>query len=178
MRLENFLLENEKKVLRRWLDGILESYPPQTATMLRKETNQFANPVGHAILTGMEGLLGEMLRKANPENMTLYLDKIIRIRAVQDFSPSQAVAFVFSLKEIAREAAADELRENRISWDDVLEFEARVDRLALLAFNVYMQCREKLFEVRVGEIKNRTHRLLMRANLIAELPGHETGSEQ
>ena len=31
--------------------------------------------------------------------------------------------------------------------------ESGVDRLALAAFDVYMQCREKIFEIRVREIK-------------------------
>ena len=59
MRLESFLLENKQKLLQRWFDDLLESYPPETARMLKKESNQFANPVGHAALTGMDGLLGE-----------------------------------------------------------------------------------------------------------------------
>ena len=178
MRLENFLLKQKKTLLVQWVDVILGSYPGETARMLRKETNQFANPVGHAIQTGMDGLLDEFLQKADPANMALYLDKILRIRAVQDFSPSQSVAFIFSLKGIAREAAKDELRENRLSPDDVHGFEARVDELALLAFNVYMQCREKLFEVRIEEIKSKSHRLLQRARIIGDLPGPESGEER
>jgi len=45
-----------------------------------------------------------------------------------------------------------------------------VDEMALLSFNIYMQCRETLFENRVNEIKNRTFRLLQMTGVVEELP--------
>jgi hypothetical protein len=54
-------------------------------------------------------------------------------------------------------------------------FDSKVDHLALLAMDVYSQCREKLYEVRVGEVKNRSFRLLQRANLLVEIPEMESG---
>jgi hypothetical protein len=111
------------------------------------------------------------------EKLSSHLDRIIRIRAVQDFSPAQAISFIFFLKQVVRDELQSDIHENRISTSELVAFDAKVDELALLAFNIYMQCRERLFEVRLNEFKNRTHRLLQRANLLAEIPEWEPKCE-
>lgn len=169
MGLIEFLEENRSIILQRWFHLIADTYPPQTAEMLKKETNQFTNPVGYSLRYGTEGLYGELLRGVEPEKTTAFLDKIIRIRAIQDFTPAQAVGFVFLLKRVIREEALKEDRKNRVSLEELLELESHIDNMALLGLNVFAQCREKLYEVRVNEVKNRTFRLLQMANLTAEM---------
>jgi hypothetical protein len=80
------------------------------------------------------------------ERIAPALDALIRIRAVQDLTASQAVGFVFLLKPILRELAP---------VDDSLN--DRIDRLALMAFDKYMQCREQLADIRVNEGQRRMH---------------------
>lgn len=46
---------------------------------------------------------------------------------------------------------------------ELLKLESRIDSLALTSFDIYMKCREKLFEMRAMEIRNRTSRILERA---------------
>jgi hypothetical protein len=86
------------------------------------------------------------------------LDRIIRIRAVQELTPSQALAFILDLKqvvgEVAGEAAADELRA----------FEQRVDQLVLTAFDVYSECREQISSIRINEIRKRSLDRIERLN--------------
>ena len=38
---------------------------------------------------------------------------------------------------------------------ELASLESKIDRVALLAFEKYMNCREKLHEIRIGEIKKR-----------------------
>jgi len=78
------------------------------------------------------------------------------------------------LKTIARELLEQDLASGAVSREELSDFDRKVDGLALCAFDVYMRCRENLFEVRMTEVKNRTHRLLRMAEIIAE-PG--AGSE-
>lgn len=178
MDLEKFLTQKKASILKKWFDSIIDTYPAETAKILKREKNQFANPVGHTIYHGMEALYQELIQGINPETISPFLDKIVRIRAIQDFAPSRAIAFVFTLKTVVRSEMEEvEAPEERLSADDLLSFDARIDHLALLAFDVYMQCREQLYELRVNEVKNRTHRLLQRANLIAEIPDVEPESK-
>ena len=100
------------------------------------------------------------------------LDSIIRIRAVQDFTPSEAVSFVFLVKTIVLQELG-----NQIEVGELQDFYNNIDRIALIAFDVYMGCREDLFEVRVREVENRNFRLLQVANQLFELKGDETLSE-
>lgn len=71
------------------------------------------------------------------------LDEILRVRAVQDLPPSQAVGFVFLLRDIL-----DEKGEERPA-----RMHKRIDRLLLLAFDHYVLCREDLARVRQGEVE-------------------------
>lgn len=175
MELEKFLTQEEPTIVQRWFDLVVETYPAQTTKLLTKETNQFANPVGHTLQHGIRGLYKELLAGLEPEKVNALLDKIIRIRAIQDFSPANAISFIFLLKKVIREERSKEAWKDLISPDELLGLESKIDEMALLAFNVYMSCREKLYEVRLNEVKSRTYRLLQRANLLAEAPWHESG---
>ncbi len=175
MKLEKFLTQEESAILDKWFDRIVESYPQQTINLLKREQNQFANPVGHNLKAGIHGLYKALTGELDPDKVHSLLDQVVRIRAVQDFTPAQAVGFVFLLKEIFRETRGKEQWKDLISPDDLLALDSRIDEIALLAFNVYVACREKLYEVRIKEVKNRSFRLLQRANLLAEIPSEEPG---
>ena len=84
------------------------------------------------------------------------LDAIIRIRAVQDLTASQAVGFVFLLKPILLELQPERNPAARDVPLGVL-LNDRIDRLALMAFDKYMQCREQLADIRVSEGRRRIH---------------------
>jgi len=170
MSLEGILESKKDVVLKRWFQHIIDTYPEQTSQFLKREKNPFANPVGAAVYEGIEGVYGELARDLDRERVTPALDRIIRIRAVQDFPPSGAVGFVFPLKRLLREALEEDLRKDRVTEGDLASLDRRIEELALLAFDVYTECREKIFEIRVNEVKARSHRLLQRANLIVEDP--------
>jgi hypothetical protein len=85
-----------------------------------------------------------------PQRAAPALDQIIRIRAIQNFSPSQAVAFVFFLKTVIREALEEDIKQSGIK-EELLVIETRIDQLALLAFDQYMVCREKLYDLKANE---------------------------
>ncbi|MFZ2447620.1 MAG: RsbRD N-terminal domain-containing protein [Syntrophobacteraceae bacterium] len=178
MNLEILLLQRKKTLLRLWFDLLLGTYPPEAARMLKKESSQFANPVGHTFFKAMEEILDEFLGENQADRMSPLLDRIIRIRAVQDFAPSGALAFVFLLKNVAREAIGTDIAEGRVPAEELAEFDARVDGLALAAMDVYSRCRDNLYEVRIKEIKARTQRLLVRAEILAEVPPRKPGEEQ
>ncbi len=158
MTLRDLLSGKRASIVGKWFDRILESYPEDTSRFLRKEKDPFANPVRSTILEGMEGLYDEVLKdQESPEAINEFLDRVIRIRAVQELSASQALAFVFSLKAIIREALGKDIRENHLQ-DQLLLFETRIDDLALRAFDVYMSCREQVYELRVNEVKRMRER--------------------
>jgi hypothetical protein len=176
MKLDNLLEQKKSAILRGWFDVILDSYPAETAKFLKSQKDRFSNPVGQAILSGVEGIFGELRNGMNAERITPFLDNIVRVRAIQDFTASQAVAFVFLLKQVIRKQLEAELRENDLS-PELYALDSRIDALGLLAFDIYMKCREKIYELKSDELRHRTFRLLKRAKIICEVEGPEPGLE-
>lgn len=166
MKLRDFLSERRAAIKEKWFDSILESYPSDTSTFLKSHRDKFTNPVGSTISEAVDGILRELLDGAGaPANETPgYLDNIIRIRAVQGFTASGAVSFVLGLKKILR----GEL-EGREDAGELLcqmpELDDRIDALALLSFDIYMGCKEKVYDLKANEARRMTFRLLQRAGL-------------
>jgi len=164
MNIDTLLAEKRSKIIKKWRDAIIKSYPEDSQGFLKREKSQFANPVGLIISKEIETLYDEIIKGDNTEKISSCLDSIIRIRAVQDFKSSRAVAFVLQLKQIiAGELGGGHSDEMRI-------LDNKIDDVTLLAFDVYSACRQKISDIRVNEVKNQVGKLLERANLISEIP--------
>ena len=174
--LKSLLLQRRSAILKRWFDAILETYPPDTHRFLKKQKDRFANPVGTTLFKEMEELFQEFVGGFDRERLSAILDRIIRIRTVQDFSPSGAVGFLFALKGIIRSEVHPESVEGDPA-NDLLDLENRIDGLVLLAFDIYMQCRERVFEIRVKETQNQVSRLLRKTGMFCELTGSGAPTE-
>jgi hypothetical protein len=146
-----YLQLKSASILGKWSQLIRETYPTDTARFLKDERDRFVNPVGYVISHEVKKIYEGLVQMIDPEQLAGSLSEIIRIRAVQDFSPSQAVGVVFLLKQAAREELAGEIAGDRL-YTELLDFEARVDRMALLAFDIYMKCREKVSEIKINEV--------------------------
>ena len=169
MPLNTHLAQKKAAILGRWLTTIYESYPPETAIFLRKEKNHFDNPMGYRISEGLEGLYGALVQDLERDQILTYLDEIIRIRALQDFSPSQALAFIFLLKTVIRQELAKEIQREDLAAE-VLELESRIDGLALLGFDVYTKRREKIFEMKANEARRSISGLMRKVGIGDDSP--------
>ena len=76
----------------------------------------------------------------------------IKIRAVQEFSPAEAVNFVLLLKSAVREALESHFNDPDLLVE-LLNFETKLDRIELQAFEAYVRNREKIFELRARHLK-------------------------
>jgi hypothetical protein len=152
MMLNDLLLQNKHTILERWFSLILGTYPTDLSKLLKKEKDRFVNPAGFTFYSGIEALFEELLRDSDTERLIPPLESIVRIRAVQDFSPSQAVGFVYQLKKAVQDALGTTIDEKSI-LQEWLKFQSKIDQLALQAFDLYMDCREKIFEIEVDELR-------------------------
>lgn len=174
MKLEGLLQQKGPAILERWRLLIRETYPPETAKFLGSKKDQFANPVGHFIRHGTEAVLDQLLGSMDREAVRECMDPLVRIRAVQDFDPSEAVDFVFSLKKAVRKEMGGEIEKKGLSGE-LLELDSRIDTLARIAFDMYAKCREQIYEIRIKEIKKRSAVLLRRMNTLNDEPDLEGG---
>jgi len=168
--LQVLLSEKKPAIVERWFDVLLEDHPPETVRFLKEEKDRFANPVGSTFYQGIKDLYEELIREPDLRRTATLLDRIIRIRAVQGLLPSRALAFVLDLKKVIRDVLGPEAQNGKVSLEEWRQLESRIDHLALLSFDVYLDCREKIHEIKLNELKNRTYRLLERANLLVAAP--------
>ncbi|MGB2929779.1 MAG: RsbRD N-terminal domain-containing protein [Desulfobacterales bacterium] len=172
MRLNNLLAQRKTAIIKNWFTLAVETYPPDTASFLKRQKDPFANPVGRTVSRGLEALFNELLKEMDYEIIISFLDPIIRIRAIQNFSPAQAVSFIFLLKKAIRENIKKEASEEQF-FNELLLFESKIDKLALIAFNLYMQCKEKIYDLKANEMRNSTYKAFKRAGLVREMPVDE-----
>jgi hypothetical protein len=157
------LLAKSKGVIAgKWLDRIVASYPADSAGFLKRKGDRFANPVGAALDRGTAAIVDALVEEVNLDTVRDSLEPIVKIRAVQDFSPSSALAFVFQLKDVIREVLGSMAREPRAE-SELHRLDEYIDRMALLAFDLYASCREQVAEVRVSEVKRNVAHVLRRS---------------
>jgi RsbT co-antagonist protein rsbRD N-terminal domain len=173
MKLRELLLEKKSQIVKKWFDAIIENYPADSSNFLKNQRDRFQNPVGNTIFEGIQNIFEEFLQDPDSEKIFPILNDIIKIKAVQNFPPSKALSFLFLLKKVIREEADSKISKIQLS-DELTEFEAHIDKLILLSFDIYMKCRERIYEIKADEVRRMTFRLLQRANLICEIQEEES----
>jgi hypothetical protein len=168
INLKKKLVEQKSAILKKWFNAVADTYPDSTAGFLKKQKAQFTNPVGYTLAEGLDGLYESLLQGMIPDTVSTFLDGIVRIRAVQEFTPSEAVAFIFHLKKIVRQELGSEFTQQQRIIEELAAFDSAIDDLALFSFDIYMKCREKIYELKANEARNMTFRLLQQAKLIAD----------
>ncbi|MCK4388906.1 MAG: RsbRD N-terminal domain-containing protein [Desulfobacterales bacterium] len=176
MDLKNLLLRKKSPIVKKWCEVVLRTYPEGGQAFLKKK-DRFGNPVGHTIAEGIESIFDELLQGTKSDKIPLFFDNILRLRAVQDFSPSKAVGFVFGLKKVIRKELGSKLLKDGTS-EEWAAFESEIDGMGLLCFDIYTQCREKIFDIRIKALRNQSHRLLKMAGVAYDLPEDYELSEE
>lgn len=144
----------KKEVVQRWAEAVFATYPLETTGFLRTRTDPFTNPVAHMTREAAAILFDAMIgEEVEPDSVKNSIERFIKLRAVQKFSPGKGMAVFYLLKPIFRELVLPEMREKG-QLEAYLEAESRLDTLVLMGFDLYSQARETIAEARIKEIKN------------------------
>jgi hypothetical protein len=168
MNLKEHLIEKKQAILKKWFDAIADTYAPDTAGFLKKQKAQFTNPLGYTMTEGTEKLFEALLQGMLADTVSAFLDSMVRIRAIQEFAPSEALSFIFRLKKVIREELGPDVLHQPGIADELTAFESAIDDLALFAFDIFMKCREKIYDLKANEARSMTFRLLQQARLIVD----------
>ena len=152
MSMRDLLNERMDTILERWVEAVLSAYPSDAAVLFQKEQDPFANPIGASVREGTRGVLQAILDGMDQEGLRSHLDRIVRVRAVQDFAPSQALSFVFSLRAVIRDTLPELDADPRLRRE-MAGLDEEIDRVALAAFDLYAERREEVSQLRVNEVK-------------------------
>jgi hypothetical protein len=178
MTLRELLVQRRSELCERWVDAILADYGGDTAEMWRRERDPFANPIGHTLRAGASKLVEALHGDGEPPAAAVEaLEAIIKIRSIQDFAPSRAIAFVHMLRDVIRDELAPEV-EGGVDSAEIAALERRIERLSLLAFDIYVRCRDRVHRLRQEELKRSVATLLRRWHREDELPAPDSGVVQ
>lgn len=173
MTMEKRLAGLETELAEKWADAIFGTYPKETQQVWKNNKDRFSNPVGKAIRQATVELVDHLMTWEDASAIADSLNELIKVRAVQSFTPSQAIGFVFLFKKILRDEFFKALQaEGKL--EDLLRFEAKLDNLAMMSFDIYSKSREQLFAMRVDEVKRSQRTLLRRAGMIADVTDLES----
>ena len=159
------LAAKKQEILESWFQATVDSYPAETARFIYNQKDPFANPVGQTTYQSLDALVEALAAGDGREGMAKALDPILRIRAVQTFTPSMATSFVFSLKQIIRQHLPGDGRDSDVDMNDL---DRQIDEMAMAAFDIYVACREKIYELKATESRKQFFGSLKRAGLIDE----------
>ncbi|MEE9442327.1 MAG: RsbRD N-terminal domain-containing protein [candidate division Zixibacteria bacterium] len=151
--LKTLLKKKKTAILKRWFSRISKTYPPDGAKFFFQEQNRFANPVGSTINHEIGNIFDNLIGKPDWDEIYQSCENINKIRAVQDFSASEAVAFMFFLKTAILEELTEQKSDEKI-FREFLELESDIDRIALTAFDSYSRCREKIYNLKYAQLKS------------------------
>ena len=154
--LKKLLQEKRSAILDDWAEKVLSTYSEEGAPFFKKITNQFANPVGHKVRLGIAEIFDAVLDQENvADRVYPVMEDLVMVRAVQTFKPSDAISFIFDLKEVVlSECQKAGLAEY---YEELPAFYAKVDAVALLVFDLYMASRERIYQIRIRELKSGTY---------------------
>lgn len=165
-RLKNVLQAHEERLLTAWFSKMIDAYPDQSRKYFYQIKSNFTNPVGSNLYQCLKDLLHTLLSDSpDADVVNENVQLILRIKAVQDVLPSQAVSFVPALKQIIERECKKELDKAGVSLEEWLDFYSDLDTVALYAFDSYSESRDLIYKMRLDEIRA-TNDILVRADLV------------
>lgn len=166
-----FLAQKKIAIVAAWLAKMLQGHSKNTFPFFLQDQDPFRNPISETYQRQLRVLVDQLLGDMDCSKLAPALEDVIKIRAIQDSHPSQALAFILQLKGVIREQLGG---RSASALDFVHE---RIDQMALLAFDIYQECREKICDIRVREMKRRLLQLERRHPFFAE-PRQGTDSDR
>ena len=171
MGLTDLLEKKKSSIVKKWFEFVVDTYAPDAALFFKNQRDNFLNPVGGTTRSILEKLFEALLEKVDADSIAITMEPLIKIRAVQNFSPSQAVGFLFVLKTLIRKELQKEIK--KIDPEELVSIDARIDSLALIGFDVFVQSREKIYDLKTNTERSKIYTAFARAGLIKEIAADE-----
>ncbi len=151
MKLEEALHNNRYKIVDKWVEYTLETY--KASQFFTREKDSFANPIGGTVRDSLKKIFSLLTQNQETSAYKEPLSRLMHLRSVQEFTPSQAVAPLNAVKHITRDVLAAD-KETKALVAELYDFEFCVDLAVLAAFDLFVECREKIYKIRIDEIKS------------------------
>ena len=96
-----------------WQGAVRDTYPKAGKIRFKQQSQEFNDPIGHILRRDMPVLVDLVLKgELDKPELQTHLEPLCRLRSVQEFTPAEAIGFVYSLKKVVRESLKEgELNE-------------------------------------------------------------------
>lgn len=145
---------HKEKIIDKWVEYTLSTY--KSSKFFKSEQNKFANPVGTNVREALTTLFTFISKGEDASTYKEPLDQLLSIRSVQQFTPSQALAPLNAVKHITRDVFKKDKERSHLA-EELYDFEFNVDLAVLAGFDIYMGYRERIYQIRVDEIRSGSH---------------------
>jgi hypothetical protein len=159
----DLLEERKDTIVERWVDAVLAAYPSDSAAIFQAQKDPFANPLGHTVRESTKGVFQVILDGMDRDELRKQLDPIVRIRAVQQLTPPEALSFVFALRSIVQDTIPEAKADPR-HGGGIAKLNEQIDQVALAAFELYAARREEVSQLRIGEVKRQVAWVMAKIN--------------
>ena len=161
----DILRQRRDIILKEWEDSTLDFYANNLFKVREGRNDRFGNPLVYTISNGLVIILEELIGGTHTGKLDDALEDIVKIRSLQMEKPSSVIGFLSCLKEIIKNHLGD-YNNDRNAAEEIDKLYSVIDDLIFSAFDIFMRCREKIYEIKANEIKKRSYKLWERVNMI------------
>ncbi len=147
-----YMASHRNEILLAMTQGLYEPYSPEAVSSFRRKVDPFENPIGSTFGRSASIIADGIASGMPPKAFRQTFDDMIRIRAVQGISPSEVMSFLFAVRK-ALSAVTAGRGDDYLSVSDLVEINEWIDGAIALCMDIYMECRENIFNLKVMEIK-------------------------
>lgn len=166
------LTSRRERIAAAWVKRMLATLPNAGEGLIATSKDPMKNPMGVTFRSGADRVTEALFMGASREELEHRIDDLIHLRAVQGLLPSQALAFIPELKDVIR----DEVGDLVFPGNEHRELDQAIDELLYLSFDIYVRCREQIYELRARSMRDRSYKLMERAGFLwEEQPEKESG---
>ncbi len=159
MQIGKIILRQKQSIITQWRQSIIGSYPAESGSYLLENKNKFANPIGFTLANSLPVIVDAVIDGCLSADAKKSLDDIIKIRAVQEFKPSEAIGFVASLRAIVLSEISDEA-----NLSDFLHTEKIFNEINDYTINTYVCFKEKIYDIKANEQLRTFEKMVERLN--------------
>jgi hypothetical protein len=161
MDIYKYFSDKREDIISKWKKAVFDTYPKGSGKFFIGVRNQFDNPIGFVVSDELPRIYDELTGNNDEEILRPSIENIIKIRAVQDFTISEAVGFLNILKQIFWDEIVQNLDDTEL-LRHYMDFESRIDGATCIAFELYHGMRVKLERIKVDEVKRRNEKMMER----------------
>ena len=145
------LQRNEQHILAEWRSKVF-SQVPHVSLSGSTSKSQFTDPISYNIEKDTAVIFKWLIKNADDKDLAEALEEICRLRAVQNSKPSEALGFIWALKQVIHQLLANQ-KIISSNADGLIDVDERIDEIARQSFDFYCACRAQIYELTVNEIK-------------------------